>query len=187
MKNKRLQSILLTVIKCAVFIFLVIYFLVPKEAKKPINTTTIEECYLIFDDPQLNRQITDASGKMLKNKEFYDYLWKSVFPYDGGFTSMDELKNDRFFTPQEQDEMIEAFSLLKGITCIEHHDNYIEFILRLENRDAVTLYYMPPAEDNKQSQNEYEMNIQYLSQFTELIKIDDNWCMNIWGNPNKRS
>ena len=185
MKNKRVPFILLTIICCAVFLFLGIYFLAPKEAKKPENAATIEEIYLIFDDPQLNRKLTDASAIMLKNKEFYDYLWKSVPIYDGSFTSMDELKNDQFFTPQEQNVMIEAFSLLKGITCIEHHGDYIEFILRLENRDAITLYYLPPAGDDMQSQCDYKATIQNLSQFTELNRIDDNWYMNIWEAPDK--
>ena len=185
MKNKKFQFILLIVIVCAVSLFLVIYFLVPRKANKSANAATIEEIYLIFDDPQLSKQLTDASAIMLKSKEFCDYLWKSVPVYDGGFTSMDELKNDQFFTPQEQNAMIEAFSLLKGITCIEHHGDYIEFILRLENRDAITLYYLPPVGNDVQSQRDYKATIQNLSQFTELNRIDDNWCMNIWEAPDK--
>ena len=81
--------------------------------------------------------------------------------------------------------MIEAFSLLKGVTCIEHHEDYLEFILRTENRDAITLYYLPPAKDDMQSQNAYKATIQNLSQFTELIKINENWYMNIWEAPDK--
>ena len=169
---------------CVAFLIVVIYFFIPKEAKKPTNATTVEECNLIFDDPKLNEQITAASRILMNNTGFCDYLWKNVHPYNGSFTKMEELKNDQFFTQQEQNAMIEAFSLLKGVTCIENHEDYIEFILRLENGDVMTLYYLPPAGNDAESKDKYKTNIRYLSQFAELITIDDNWCMSIWKAPN---
>ena len=169
---KRLKKLL----KCVVFFFFFFIFLIPKESKKT-NATTVEECQMLFDDSQLNQQITDASRILLNKQEFRDYLKRNTFPHDGSFTDLNELKNDVYFSGDEQSLMINAFSLFKGFNRIEIHDDcYIEIVLLLENRDYVSLYYFPKA---SVSAEEYESWMQYFQQFCSIVHIDDNWCMGI--------
>ena len=113
----------------------------------------------------------------MNKQEFRDYLKRNIFPHDGSFTNLNELKNDVYFSGDEQSLMINAFSLFKGFNRIEIHDDcYIEIVLLLENRDYVSLYYFPKA---SVSAEEYESWMQYFQQFCSIVQIDDNWCMGI--------
>lgn len=131
---------------------------------------------MLFDDPQLNNQITNASRTLLNNKEFYDYLKKNIHPNNGSFTDLNELKNDAFFSKQEQDLMIDAFSLFKGLSRIENHEGYVEIVLLLESRHNVSLYYFPK---DSIFIDKYESYMRYFQQFYNVVHIDDNWCMGI--------
>ena len=107
-----------------ILLMLVLYLLIPKPTPVRRETTTPDECLALLQDPGMNRKLTEASAILLDKGEgedgFDDYLYENVFPYNGSITNLETLKNDRFFTQEEQAAMTEAFSVLKGLDGIKY-------------------------------------------------------------------
>ena len=87
--------------------------------KKKKEIMRPEECLALLMNSEQNDMLTKASALMLDKQSFAKYLINDVAPYNGSVRNLETLKNEQFFTQGEQNSMIEAFSMLKGLRMIK--------------------------------------------------------------------
>ena len=157
-----------------ILLMLFLYLLIPRPTPVRRETTTTDECLALLQDPGMNRKLTEASAILLDKGEgedgFDDYLYENVFPYNGSITNLETLKNDRFFTQEEQTAMTEAFSVLKGLDGIKYRGwktKELEFQFHITDGGRLswlTLFFWPYKGTAPDIHEEYEFS-----------EVADNW------------
>ena len=164
-----------------ILLMLFLYLLIPRPTPVRRETTTTDECLALLQDPVMNRKLTEASAILLDKSEgedgFDDYLYENVFPYDGSITDLETLKNDRFFTQEEQAAMTEAFSVLKGLDGIKYRGwktKALEFQFHITDGGRLswlTLFFWPYKGTAPDFREEFSGSlIKY-----EFSEVTDNW------------
>ena len=164
-----------------ILLMLFLYLLIPRPTPVRRETTTTDECLALLQDPVMNRKLTEASAILLDKSEgedgFDDYLYENVFPYDGSITDLETLKNDRFFTQEEQAAMTEAFSVLKGLDGIKYRGwktKELEFQFHITDGGRLswlTLFFWPYKGTAPDFREEFSGSlIKY-----EFSEVTDNW------------
>ena len=117
---------------------------------------------------------------MLGKQEFSNYLFRHVHPYNSSLHSLEELKNDAYFAKEEQSAMLDAFSLLKGLTMIKYDGSKGEILnieLAGENYSRIKMFYLPHTEKDPEAallQEEYLQAAYY-----EIAEVDENWYIGV--------
>ena len=164
-----------------ILLMLVLYLLIPRPTPVRRETTTPDECLALLQDPGMNRKLTEASAILLDKGEgedgFDDYLYENVFPYNGSITNLETLKNDRFFTQEEQAAMTEAFSVLKGLDGIKYRGwktKELEFQFHITDGGRLswfTLFFWPYKGVAPDFREEFSGSlVEY-----EFSEVADNW------------
>ena len=164
-----------------ILLMLFLYLLIPRPAPVRRETTTTDECLALLQDPGMNRKLTEASAILLDKGEgedgFDDYLYENVFPYNGSITNLETLKNDRFFTQEEQAAMTEAFSVLKGLDGIKYRGwktKELEFQSHITDGGRLswlTLFFWPYKGTAPDIHEEFRGSlVEY-----EFSEVADNW------------
>ena len=164
-----------------ILLMLVLYLLIPKPTPVRRETTTPDECLALLQDPGMNRKLTEASAILLDKGEgedgFDDYLYENVFPYNGSITNLETLKNDRFFTQEEQAAMTEAFSVLKGLDGIKYRGwktKELEFQFHITDGGRLswlTLFFWPYKGTAPDIHEEFRGSLLEY----EFSEVADNW------------
>ena len=164
-----------------ILLMLCLYLLIPGPNPIRRETTTLEECMELLQDPGMSRKLMEASAILLDKSEgedrFDDYLYENVFPNNGSITNLETLKNDRFFTQEEQAAMTEAFSALKGLDGIKYGGwkiKYLEFQLHTMNDGKLawlTLFFCPHKGGTPDIREEFSGSLLEY----EFREVDDNW------------
>ncbi|MBR5960272.1 MAG: hypothetical protein IKZ98_04695 [Clostridia bacterium] len=148
--------------------------------KKQPERTTLEECRSLLADPETNGRLTAAASILQGQKEFNRYLFRHVHPYNSSLHSLEELKNDMYFAQEEQSAMLEAFSLLKGLTMIKYdgtNGDILNIELAGENYSRIKMFFLPHAEKDPEAallQEEYLQAAYY-----EIAEVDENWYIGV--------
>ena len=164
-----------------ILLMLVLYLLIPRPTPVRRETTTPDECLALLQDPGMNRKLTEASAILLDKGEgedgFDDYLYENVFPYNGSITNLETLKNDRFFTQEEQAAMTEAFSVLKGLDGIKYRGwktKELEFQFHITDGGRLswfTLFFWPYKGTAPDFREEFSGS---LAEY-KFSEVADNW------------
>lgn len=148
--------------------------------RKQPERTTMEDCRSLLADPETNSRLTAAASIMLGKQEFSNYLFRHVHPYNSSLHSLEELKNDAYFAKEEQSAMLDAFSLLKGLTMIKYDGSKGEILnieLAGENYSRIKMFYLPHTEKDPEAallQEEYLQAAYY-----EIAEVDENWYIGV--------
>ena len=140
----------------------------------------MEDCRSLLADPETNSRLTAAASIMLGKQEFSNYLFRHVHPYNSSLHSLEELKNDAYFAKEEQSAMLDAFSLLKGLTMIKYDGSKGEILnieLAGENYSRIKMFYLPHTEKDPEAallQEEYLQAAYY-----EIAEVDENWYIGV--------
>ena len=140
----------------------------------------MEDCRSLLADPETNSRLTAAASIMLGKQEFSNYLFRHVHPYNSSLHNLEELKNDAYFAKEEQSAMLDAFSLLKGLTMIKYDGSKGEILnieLAGENYSRIKMFYLPHAEKDPEAallQEEYLQAAYY-----EIAEVDENWYIGV--------
>ena len=164
-----------------ILLMLFLYLLIPRPTPVRRETTTTDECLALLQDPGMNRKLTEASAILLDKGEgedgFDDYLYENVFPYNGSITNLETLKNDRFFTQEEQAAMTEAFSVLKGLDGIKYRGwktKELEFQSHITDGGRLswlTLFFWPYKGTAPDIHEEFRGSLLEY----EFSEVADNW------------
>ena len=164
-----------------ILLMLLLYLLIPRPTPVRRETTTTDECLALLQDPGMNRKLTEASAILLDKGEgedgFDDYLYENVFPYNGSITNLETLKNDRFFTQEEQAAMTEAFSVLKGLDGIKYRGwktKELEFQSHITDGGRLswlTLFFWPYKGTAPDIHEEFRGSLLEY----EFSEVADNW------------
>lgn len=148
--------------------------------RKQPERTTMEDCRSLLADPETNSRLTAAASIMLGKQEFSNYLFRHVHPYNSSLHSLEELKNDAYFAKEEQSAMLDAFSLLKGLTMIKYEgssSNVLNIELAGENYSRIKLFFLPHMQQDPEAElirEEYAPAAYY-----EIAEVDANWYIGV--------
>lgn len=171
MKKLIIIFIIIAIILACVFVF------AKKDTdKKKKEIMRPEECLALLMNPEQNEMLTKASALMLDQQSFAKYLINDVAPYNGSIRNLKTLINEQFFTQEEQNSMLEAFSMLKGLRMIKYEGYELPFLLfelDSENKSRIQLIYVPHG---GKTNNSYSIYDEYLfAQLWNIEEVDDNW------------
>ena len=178
MKNyvKRYRFLLIL----AVLILVAVGALASMSGKKPPERTTLDECRSLLNDPETNGRLTSAASILLQQQDFNGYLLKNVHPYNSSLHSLEELKNNAYFAQEEQSVMLDAFSMLKGLTMIKYEgssSNVLNIELVGENYSRIKLFFLPHMQQDPEAElirEEYAPAAYY-----EIAEVDANWYIGV--------
>lgn len=164
----------------AVLILVAVGALAARAGKKMPERTTMEECRSLLEDAETNGRLTSAASILLRQQDFSGYLLKNVHPYNSSLHSLEELKNDVYFAHEEQAAMLDAFSMLKGLTMIKYEGrnrDVLNIELAGENYSRIKLFFLPHTEGDPEAaliREEYAPAAYY-----EIAEVDKNWYIGI--------
>ena len=164
----------------AVLILVAVGALASMSGKKQQERTTLEECRSLLEDPETNSRLTSAASILLSRQDFNGYLAKNVHPYNASLHSLEELKNSAYFAQEEQSVMLDAFSMLKGLTMIKYDGNdssVLNIELAGENYSRIKLFFLPHAQQDPDAalvREEYAPAAYY-----EIAEVDANWYVGV--------
>lgn len=145
--------------------------------KKQPGRTTLEECHSLLADPETNSRLTAAASIMLGQREFSRYLSEHVHPYNSSLHSLEELKNGAYFVREEQRAMLDAFSMLKGLTMIKYDGGILNIELSGENYSRIKMFFFPHTERDPEAAL---IRKEYLpAAYYEITEVDENWYIGI--------
>ena len=148
--------------------------------RKQPERTTMEDCRSLLADPETNSRLTAAASIMLGKQEFNSYLFKHVHPYNSSLHSLDELKNDAYFARKEQSAMLDAFSMLNGLTMIKYDGTDGEILnieLAGENYSRIKMFFLPHTEKDPEAALLEEKYLQ--AAYYEIAEVDENWYIGV--------
>lgn len=146
------------------------------------NNMSVKECMLLFDNLDLKEKLNNACEIMVHNLRFNQYLRDSIVPYNGSISSLEQLRNQDYFTLNEQRTMIEGFSLIKGLLFVKYggiNNGFLLLEISSDNDSRIQLLYFSSDKTIEQSK---EINLQYISQYYNYSIIDDNWYLCVSSN-----
>ena len=164
----------------AVMILIAVGALAARAGRKPPERTTLDECRSLLEDPEMNGRLTSAASILLRRQDFNGYLLKNVHPYNSSLHSLEELKNDVYFAQEEQAAMLDAFSLLKGLTMIKYEgtgSSALNIELAGENYSRIKLFFLPHTQGDPEAaliREEYAPAAYY-----EIVEVDTNWYIGV--------
>ena len=173
---KRYRFLLILV----VLILVAVGALAARTGRKPQERTTLEECRSLLDDPETNSRLTAAASILRERKAFSSYLFKHVHPYNSSLHSLDELKNDAYFARKEQSVLLDAFSMLNGLTMIKYDGTDGEILnieLAGENYSRIKMFFLPHAEKDPEAALLREEYLQ--AAYYEIAEVDENWYIGV--------
>lgn len=148
--------------------------------RKQPERTTLEECRSLLADPETNSRLTAAASIMLEKQDFNSYLFKHVHPNNSSLHSLEELKNDAYFAQEEQSAMLDAFSLLKGLTMIKYDGSsggILNIELSGENYSRIKMFFLPHTEKDPEAAILREEYLQ--AAYYEITEMDENWYIGV--------
>ena len=92
----------------------------------------------------------------------------------------EELKNNAYFAQEEQSVMLDAFSMLKGLTMIKYEgssSNVLNIELAGENYSRIKLFFLPHMQQDPEAElirEEYAPAAYY-----EIAEVDANWYIGV--------
>ena len=143
----------------AVMILIAVGALAARAGRKPPERTTLDECRSLLEDPEMNGRLTSAASILLQQQE---------------------LKNDVYFAQEEQAAMLDAFSLLKGLTMIKYEgtgSSALNIELAGENYSRIKLFFLPHTQGDPEAaliREEYAPAAYY-----EIVEVDTNWYIGV--------
>ena len=178
MKNfvKRYRFLLIL----AVLILVAVGALASMSGRKQPERTTLEECRSLLNNPETNGRLTSAASILLSRQDFNGYLAKNVHPYNASLHSLEELRNNAYFAQEEQAVMLDAFSMLKGLTMIKYDGNnssVLNIELAGENYSRIKLFFLPHMQQDPDAalvREEYAPAAYY-----EIAEVDANWYIGV--------